>query len=84
MPPQIGLEGFTETLDYDLLPGLWKLVYTSAPDVAPLTVSNSFSNLLPVQVGDIYQEFSSVASGQVKNIITFAVPGLLESGKPTC
>ena len=77
---QIGLEAFSKHLDYDLLPGKWKLIYTSAPDVAPLTVSNSLTSLLPVRVGDIYQEFSSVALGQVKNIITFKFPGLLESG----
>jgi len=78
---QIELEGQSESLDYDLLPGKWRLVYTSAPDVAPLVASNSFSSLLPVRVGDIYQEFSSVALGQVKNIITFKFPGLLESGE---
>ena len=68
-------------MDYDLLPGKWKLVYTSAPDVAPLVTSNGFSSLLPVKVGEIYQEFSSVALGQVKNIITFRFAGLLESGE---
>ncbi len=78
---QIELEGQSESLDYDLLPGKWRLVYTSAPDVAPLVASNSFNSLLPVRVGDIYQEFSSVALGQVKNIITFKFPGLLESGE---
>lgn len=77
---QVELESFSNGLDYDLLPGKWKLVYTSAPDVAPLVVSNGFSSLLPVKVGDIYQEFSTVALGQVKNIITFQFAGLLESG----
>ena len=55
-------------------------MYTSAPDVAPLVVTNGFSSLLPVKVGEIYQEFSTVALGQVKNIITFRFAGLLESG----
>ena len=55
-------------------------MYTSAPDVAPLVASNVFSSLLPVKVGDIYQEFSTVELGQVKNIITFEFAGLLDSG----
>ena len=78
---QVGLESLSKSVDYDLLPGKWKLVYTSAPDVAPLVTSNGFSSLLPVKVGEIYQEFSSVALGQVKNIITFRFAGLLESGE---
>ena len=78
---QVELESFSKGLDYDLLPGKWKLVYTSAPDVAPLVASTGFSSLLPVKVGDIYQEFSTVALGQVKNIITFQFAGLLDSGQ---
>ena len=78
---QVELEGLSKSLDYDLLPGKWKLVYTSAPDVAPLVASNVFSSLLPVKIGDIYQEFSTVELGQVKNIITFEFAGLLNSGE---
>lgn len=32
----------------------------------------------PVEVGNIYQQFSNVAGGHVENIIEFSIPYLLE------
>jgi hypothetical protein len=32
----------------------------------------------PVSIGNVYQQFSSVAEGQVQNIIQFSVPFLLQ------
>ena len=61
-----------------LSPLRWRLIYTTAPDVKPLLFSE---RPLPFQVGNIYQEFSSVERGEVQNIIEFRVPLLLREGE---
>ena len=38
---------------------------------------------LPVQIGNIYQHFSSPDVGEVRNIIKLSVPLLLEPGGPS-
>ncbi|GBF99049.1 hypothetical protein Rsub_11994 [Raphidocelis subcapitata] len=66
-------------LDYSLLEGMWRLVYTTAPDVVPI-VGLDLSTLLPaglpapVKVGDVYQRFSAVQEGRVENVIRFGLP----------
>ncbi|BDA44276.1 probable plastid-lipid-associated protein 2, chloroplastic [Coccomyxa sp. Obi] len=75
---QVGLESLSGgPVDYNLLPGRWRLIYTTAPDVRPLLISERAS---PFQVGNIYQEFSTVERGEVQNIIEFRVPRLLREG----
>lgn len=71
------------------LPGRWRLVFTTAPDVAPLLAASSAAAKLsdaipflppPPSVGAIYQQFAPPSDGRVANIITFApVPPLLAS-----
>lgn len=69
-------------LDYDLLPGKWRLVYTTAPDVLPilgldaLPLPQGVPN--PLRIGDIYQRFSSVSEGRVENIIHFGTEPFLK------
>jgi hypothetical protein len=66
-------------LDFDLLQGKWKLLYTTASDVVPLVrLSSEPSPFL--KVGDIFQRFSNPASGTVENVIeaTVKVPLLPE------
>lgn len=66
-------------IDYTLLPGKWKLVYTTAPDVKPLLAADNA--LIPLRVPAIYQEFSSAEQGDVKNIIVFSAPPFIHEGK---
>jgi hypothetical protein len=78
---QVALESCqaVEGLDYTLLEGKWRLVYTTAADVVPI-VGLDLASLLPaglpapVVVGDVFQRFSSVAEGRVENIIEFGLP----------
>lgn len=79
---QVNVEAYGgPELDYDMLPGLWKLEYTNAQDVipildAPYLLANPFGpNIL--EVGDIYQRFSSTSQGWVENVINLSVAGLL-------
>ncbi|CAL8470247.1 g9789 [Coccomyxa elongata] len=75
---QVGLESLSGgPVDYRLLPGRWRLIYTTAPDVRPLLISERPS---PFQVGNIYQDFSTVERGEVQNIIEFSFPRLLREG----
>jgi hypothetical protein len=60
------------------LPGKWRVVYTTAPDVAPLLAGAQFGRFSPLRAGNIYQEF--FADGRVKNIIQASVPYLLQEG----
>lgn len=66
-------------LDYSLLEGKWRLVYTTAADVVPI-VGLDLADLLPaglpapVVVGDVFQRFSGVEAGRVENIIEFGLP----------
>lgn len=69
-------------LDYSLLEGKWRLVYTTAADVVPI-VGLDLSSYLPAGlpapvVGDVFQRFSSVEDGRVENIIEFGVPPLTQ------
>jgi len=78
---QIALEACqaNEGLDYAQLPGLWRLVWTTAVDVVPI-VGLDLARLLPaglpapVVVGDVFQRFSSVEEGLVENVIEFGLP----------
>lgn len=82
---QVCVEAFSgPALNYSRLEGKWKLRYTTAADVLPIIgVEGLFPQPLPpvVQVGDIYQRFSSPAAGVVENIIQFSVPFFLEEGR---
>eukprot|EP00798_Chlamydomonas_sp_ICE-L_P011599 gene11599-34303_t len=80
---QISLESFCQAgIDLDLLPGKWRLLYTTANDVLPVLASESVLKPLigagPVQVGEIYQVFSSVEEGEVENLIKLSTPFLLK------
>jgi len=57
------------------LEGLWRLVWTTADDVKPLIAAARLP-FAPVQVGDIFQRFSSPQAGRVQNIIRLRAPGL--------
>ena len=46
--------------------------------------SAQITSLLPLQTGKIFQRFSSVAAGQVDNIIQLSVPFLLQAGACRC
>lgn len=73
-------------LDYALLEGKWRLVYTTAADVVPI-VGLDLSRLLPaglpapVVVGDVFQRFSSVEEGRVENIIEFGLPPFTQDSR---
>ncbi|KAG1680761.1 hypothetical protein FOA52_008094 [Chlamydomonas sp. UWO 241] len=80
---QVAVESFAgPDLDYDKLEGKWRLMYTTAKDVLPILEAES--RLAPpylpspVQVGEIYQRFSSVSEGIVENIIELSTPYLLQ------
>ncbi|EIE26014.1 hypothetical protein COCSUDRAFT_61007 [Coccomyxa subellipsoidea C-169] len=76
--PDVGLEALSNrAIDYTLLPGRWRLIYTTAPDVRPLLIADRPA---PFQVGNIYQQFSDVEQGDVQNIIEFSIPMLLQKG----
>lgn len=78
---QVALESYAaEDLDFSLLEGTWRMVYTTAPDVAPLVAPVATQGLLPVRVGGIYQRFSSLAEGRVENIIKLGLPLLTTDG----
>ena len=49
----------------------------------PLVRAPSTPFPLPVQIGNIYQQFSSPEEGEVRNIIKLSVPLLLEPGGPS-
>ncbi|KAK9916204.1 hypothetical protein WJX75_010027 [Coccomyxa subellipsoidea] len=75
---QVGLEALSGgQLNYSLLPGRWRLIYTTAPDVRPLLIADRPT---PFQVGNIYQQFSNVEQGDVQNIIEFSIPMVLQKG----
>jgi hypothetical protein len=82
---QVALESLQpgDGLDYALLEGKWRLVYTTAADVVPI-VGLDLSSLLPaglpapVVVGDVFQRFSSVEEGRVDNIVEFGLPPLTQ------
>jgi len=67
--------------ELDLLPGLWRLEYTTAPDVLSLFDLERLP-LSPVRVGDIYQRYSATTpeggsgerSGSVENIVKLSLP----------
>lgn len=75
-------------LDYALLEGAWRLVYTTAPDVIPIVgfdgarlVPTALAGIAPppVVVGDVLQRFSRVGddgAGVVENVIRFGLPPL--------
>lgn len=69
-----------EELDFGLLEGCWRLVYTTAPDVAPLVTPLASQGPGPFRVGSIYQTFSSVEQGRVENVIKFSLQPLLNDG----
>lgn len=73
---QVAVESFGRDIDYKKLEGLWRLVFTTAPDVAPLMANASSSSSFPFlpnlpqpKVGAIYQRFTSLEEGVVQNII---------------
>lgn len=76
-------------LDWPLLAGKWRLLYTTASDVVPILESETRLSLPllgvpPVRVGNIYQEFSAVDDegvGRISNIIELGVPYLLAEKK---
>eukprot|EP00891_Asterochloris_glomerata_P000372 jgi/Astpho2/372/Aster-02246 len=90
-PLQVALEAFCDEVDFQKLEGLWRLIYTTALDVVrrspirpvPLVRAPSIPFPLPVQIGNIYQQFSSPEVGEVRNIIKLSVPLLLEPGGPS-
>ncbi|DBA86378.1 TPA: hypothetical protein ACH3X2_005606 [Trebouxia sp. C0005] len=74
----IDLEAFGREVDFQQLQGLWRLIYTTALDVAPLVrPADTFS---PVRIGNVYQRFGTLESGLCQNIIKASVPFLLEEG----
>lgn len=59
------------------------MIYTTALDVLPIIdleqVLQTPVGISPIEVGEIYQRFSSPEKGWVENIIKLSVPFLLES-----
>ncbi|GLC59561.1 hypothetical protein PLESTB_001500500 [Pleodorina starrii] len=81
---QVQVERFQgEDLDYSKLAGKWKLLYTTASDVLPILEAEywlspgpfgQFGIPRPLEVGNIYQRFTSPEEGVVENIINFKTP----------
>lgn len=85
--------GTTDTPPSERLQGRWRLVFTTALDVAPLLAASAaaesaadtlaraapFLPRLPVpSVGDIYQQFGAPEDGRVANIIRVTAPPALD------
>ncbi|KAI8468329.1 MAG: hypothetical protein J3K34DRAFT_478411 [Monoraphidium minutum] len=83
---QVALEACQpgDGLDYSLLEGKWRLLYTTAGDVTPI-VGLDLSTFLPaglpapLVVGDVFQRFSGVDEGRVENIVEFGLPPLTDA-----
>ncbi|KAG2496122.1 hypothetical protein HYH03_005725 [Edaphochlamys debaryana] len=82
---QVAVEGFQgKELDYSKLAGKWRLIYTTANDVLPILEAEFRLGFGPLQslfnlpraleVGGIFQSFSSPEEGVVENIIEFSTP----------
>ncbi|EFJ45050.1 hypothetical protein VOLCADRAFT_121241, partial [Volvox carteri f. nagariensis] len=81
---QVRVESFQgPELEYSKLPGKWKLIYTTASDVLPILEAeywlspgplSGFGIPRPLEVGNIYQRFTSPDEGVVENIINFKTP----------
>ena len=69
--------------DFDhSLAGRWRLLWTTAPDVAPGIAAAEAVAGIPVPTpsfGDIYQQFGDPADGRVHNIIRVRLPPFLDS-----
>ncbi|EFN51118.1 hypothetical protein CHLNCDRAFT_141300 [Chlorella variabilis] len=76
MQHQVAVEGYGSgaELDFGLLEGKWRLEYTTARDVLPLVAPQRLP--APLQVGRIWQQFSSLEEGRVQNIIEAHLPPL--------
>eukprot|EP00887_Chlorella_sp_A99_P000436 scaffold17.g436.t1 len=69
---QVALEALSPPeLDWPLLTGTWRLLYSTASDVVPLVRPQLLLGPvpLPFQAGAIFQRFSPVAEGRVENVI---------------
>ena len=64
-------------------PGSWPCATALVPLQVPLVRAPSTPFPLPVQIGNIYQQFSSPEVGEVRNIIKLSVPLLLQPGGPS-
>lgn len=72
----VALENYQgDALDYSQLPGLWKLEYTTAPDVVGILDAQRLPFL---QVGDIFQQFTTTEEAVCKNIINLSVVPFLQ------
>lgn len=70
----LSLEAYQgDAIDYALLPGSWKLEYTTAPDVSGVIDAQRLPLGL-LKVGDIYQQFSTTDEAVCKNIINLSLP----------
>ena len=72
----------SETLDFDMLDGKWRLAYTNAADVLGLLIASQRFGV--PEVGDIFQSFGC-ANGTntgIVNEIRLSVPFLLSAAKP--
>ena len=85
---QVAVESFGGPIDYNLLAGKWRLVYTTASDVIPilraetLSLPTLFGPFSPLQVGNIYQSFTAPdenGQGVIENIIELGLTGWTES-----
>ncbi|GFR39645.1 hypothetical protein Agub_g111 [Astrephomene gubernaculifera] len=82
---QVLVEGFQgERLDYSLLSGKWKLIYTTARDVLPILEAeyrlspgplSGIGLPRPLEIGNIYQRFTNPELGVVENIIDITAFG---------
>ncbi|KAG2444914.1 hypothetical protein HXX76_001650 [Chlamydomonas incerta] len=83
---QIRVESYQgDALDFSILGGKWKLIYTTASDVLPILEAeyqlspgpfSAFGFPRPLEVGNIYQRFTSPVDdeGIVENIINIKTP----------
>jgi hypothetical protein len=62
-------------IDWSLLEGTWRVVYTTAADVLPLVNPAFGLPGLPLRASRVAQRFSSPAEGCVQNIIDVEVEG---------
>ena len=70
---QVSLEAFGGDIDFAVLEGKWRLIYTSAADVLIVLQLQQSTGL--IEVGDIFQAFA--ADGSIQNEIRLSVPFFL-------
>lgn len=62
---QVELEAFSGDMDFDRLPGLWRLLYTTAEDVVSSTTVHSAASL-PLSAADLFESETTPSAFRVQ------------------